>query len=241
MTVIQKLIILLAVALSVALYFAPKHATEETSETAVKNDFLSSVNEWKKTASETEQKIFSQLEFKLKSALSNNNEISWLAASEEFLRSARFIQGNRKAILYKEAISGYEKALSLNPDNLSVKTQLGAAIVEGSSFLGMQPMQGISLLKEVIQKDSNNLEANFQLGLFSLTSHQFEKAIDRFKRVLQIDSTRIEVYVYLGDTYHRMGKKDKAIESYENYKQKVNDTLIKKDIDEYIKKLKQQP
>ena len=37
-----------------------------------------------------------------------------------------------------------------------------------------------------------------------------------------------------------MGEKQKAIESYENYKVRVKDTLIVKNIDEYIKKLKQQ-
>jgi hypothetical protein len=49
------------------------------------------------------------------------------------------------------------------------------------------------------------------------------------------------MYVYLGDTYMTMGQKKKAIESYENYKERVKDTLIIRNIDEYIKKLKNQP
>ena len=105
---------------------------------------------------------------------------------------------------------------------------------------GIQPMKGITLLREVIQKDSNNIDANLQLGLFSVTSQQFSKAIERFNRILRIDSTHIDMYVYLGDTYIQMGEKQKAIESFENYKTRVKDTLIIKDIGEYIKKLKQQ-
>ena len=144
-------------------------------------------------------------------------------------------------VLYKGAINGFEKALGFNPDNLLAKINLGTSIVKSSALLGNQPMKGITLLREVIQKDSNNIEANLQLGLFSVSSQQFDKAIERFQRILRIDSTHIDMYVYLGDTYLTMGEKQKAIESYENYKIRVKDTLIIKDIDEYIKKLKNQP
>jgi lipopolysaccharide biosynthesis regulator YciM len=106
-------------------------------------------------------------------------------------------------------------------------------------MLGTQPMTGITLIREVVASDSANIEANLQLGLFSVTSRQFDKAIERFQKILRIDSTHIDMYVYLGDTYLTMGEKQKAIESYENYKIRVKDPLIVKDIDEYIKKLKQ--
>lgn len=170
-----------------------------------------------------------------------NTEQGWMAAAEDFMKAGRFSKDANKAIMYKGAVECYEKALAMNPASLSAKTKLGTCYVESSSLLGNQPMKGISLLREVIRQDSNNIEANLQLGLFSVTSQQFDKAIDRFNRILKIDSTHIDIYVYLGDTYLQMGDKVKAIESYENYKTKVKDSLIVKDIEEYIKKLKQQP
>ena len=243
MTLRQKIIILLGVALAVLLYFAPKISTEKKAEGDSKDnaDFVSSFEEAKKSLSPEQKTIFDRVEKSLKKAESDNNEQSWIASADDFLKGARLIQGDKKAVLYKGAMDGFAKVLALNPENLSAKTNLGTAIVESSSMTGTQPMKGITLLREVIQKDSNNNDANLQLGLFSVTSQQFDKAIQRFKRILRIDSTHIDMYVYLGDTYIQMGEKQKAIENYENYKTRVKDTLIIKDIDQYIKKLKQQP
>jgi tetratricopeptide (TPR) repeat protein len=241
MTLGQKFLILLAVILAVVLYFAPTHPSGKKPETNLHEDILSLLYNWKQKASDKENILFSQLEEKIQLARKSDNEAAWTSAGDELLKSARFMQGEIKTALYKEAISSYEKALAFNPNNLSTKTNLGTAIVEGSSFLGIQPMQGITLLREVVQQDSNNLEATLQLGLFSLTSQQFEKAIARFEKVMRIDSSRIDMLVYIGDAYSKMGKKNEAIKSFESYRQKINDTLISKNIEDYIKKIKQQP
>ena len=234
----QKLVILLAVVLAVSLYFAPKIGPDKKAEQA-DADFVSQFAEAQRDLSAEQKATYNRLEEGLKKAQTDNREESWMASGTDFLKGARMAQNDRKAVLYKGAISGFEKVLALEPNNLSAKTNLGTCIVESSSLLGNQPMKGITLLREVIQKDSNNIEANLQLGLFSVTSQQFSKAIERFQRILRIDSTHIDMYVYLGDTYMTMGEKQKAIESYENYKTRVKDTLIERNIDEYIKKLKQ--
>lgn len=236
----QKLVILLAVVLAVALYFAPKIASEKKQEAKDEADFTAQFEGAMKGISPEQKAIYDKLEQGLRKAQTDNNEEAWIASANDFLKGARLAQNDKKAVLYQGAISGFEKALVLNPNNLSVKTNLGTCIVESSNLLGNQPMKGITLLREVIAKDSNNIEANLQLGLFSVTSQQFDKAIDRFKKILRIDSTHIDMYVYLGDTYLTMGERQKAIESYENYKVRVKDTLIVRNIDEYIKKLKQQ-
>ena len=171
----------------------------------------------------------------------DNTEPSWLNAADAFMKAGKFSNDANKSNLYKSAIKDFEKVLAIHPDNLSAKVKLGTCYVESATLLGNQQMTGITLLREVLQKDSTNIEANLQLGLFSVTSQQYDKAIARFHRILRIDSTHIDMYVYLGDTYLSMGKKQEAIESYENYKAKVKDTLIIRNIDEYIKKLKNQP
>ncbi len=241
MSVRQKFIVLLAVALAVLLYFAPKLPSEKTSTkvSEANTDFISSFNEAKKSLSRDEKLIFDRAETSFQKAQQEKTEQAWISSANDFLKGARLIQGEKKSVLYKGAIDSYQKALALNSENLSTKTNLGTAIVESSSLLGNQPMQGISLLREVVQKDSTNIDANLQLGLFSVTSQQFDKAIERFKRILRIDSTHIDMYVYLGDTYIQMGDKQKAIANYEKYKAKVGDTVIIRNIDEYIKKLKQ--
>jgi tetratricopeptide (TPR) repeat protein len=236
----QKLVVLLSVVLAVSLYFAPKIASDKKLEDKADADFATQFEGAMKSLSPEQKIIYNRLAEGLKKAQKDNSEQSWIGSASDFLKGARLAENDKKGVLYQGAINGFEKALILNPTNLSIKTNLGTCIVESSNLLGNQPMKGITLLREVIAKDSNNIEANLQLGLFSVTSQQFNKAIDRFNRILRIDSTHIDMYVYLGDTYLQMGEKDKAIESYENYKVRVKDTLIVRNIDEYIKKLKQQ-
>lgn len=236
----QKLVILLTLVLAALIFFAPK-IKEKIAAPSDASEFSLSFEEARKNLSAQQKDIFDRLEGELKKAEAAKNEKAWITCGDGFLKSARFIQGDKKGVLYKGAIDAYNKALALNPASLSAKTNLGTAMVEGSSLLGTQPMQGITLLREVVQQDPTNIEANLQLGLFSVTSQQFDKALERFNKILAIDSTHIDMYVYLGDTYLQMGEKQKAIESYESYKSKVSDTLIVKDIDEYIKKLKNQP
>jgi tetratricopeptide (TPR) repeat protein len=241
MTSRQKIIILLAVVLAVLLYSAPKIASEKKLEAKEDSNFASQFEEAKKNLTPEQKTIFDRLERSLKKAQTVDNEEVWISSANDFLKGARFLQNEKKAVLYKGAIKGFEKVLVFNPNNLKAKTGLGSSIVESSSLLGNQPMKGITLLREVIQKDSNNIEANLQLGLFSVTSRQFDKAIERFQRILRIDSTHIDMYVYLGDTYLTMEEKQNAIENYEKYKARVKDTLIAKNIDGFIKKLKNQP
>lgn len=240
----QKIIVVLIVVLAVLLYFAPKtpnESKEKIQEEVIANneDFAASFQEALKKATSEQKGLFNRIQEGLIKAQRENTEKSWMTSSDDFLRGARFIQDDNKATLYKGAINGYRKVLELNPNNLSAKTNLGTAMVESASLLGKQPMEGISLLREVIQKDSNNIEAILQLGLFSITSQQYSKAIERFNQILRIDSSKIYMYVYLGDTYIAMGDKLNAINNYEKYKSQVKDTLVKKDIEEYIKKLKQ--
>ena len=273
MTSKQKLIILLAVVLSVLIYFAPKLPSEKKQEVSENSDYSSLIAEAKKNLSAEQRSVVDKLQNQasneeagnkkviLYDSLKNiwlsyknpymyavygqsvaeidNTEKSWLNAADAFMKAAKFSNDANKANLYKSAIKDFGKVLAMNPDNLSAKVKLGTCYVESASLLGNQPMTGITLLREVLQKDSTNIEANLQLGLFSVTSQQYDKAIARFQRILRIDSTHIDMYVYLGDTYLSMGKKKEAIESYENYKAKVKDTLIVRNIDNYIKKLKQ--
>lgn len=45
-------------------------------------------------------------------------------------------------------------------------------------------MEGVSKYKQVLELDSNNLEANYQLGILSIKSNQLEKAKIRFKKLI---------------------------------------------------------
>ena len=82
-------------------------------------------------------------------------------------------------------------------------------------------MKGIMLLREVVSKDSTHINAQLNLGLFAVQSGQYDKAIERFERILQMKPEFTEAYLYLGQTYASMGKKDKAIEALEKFKKLI--------------------
>lgn len=237
MTSKQIIFILLAIALAAALYFTPTQSPLKNAS-AEEKDYSVLLNEADEKIPDEEKNIFQTLKKKYNDAVLQNTEAIWLTAASDFLKQARSPESENKALYYRGAVVCFENVLQLNPENVSAKTNLGTCMVEGSFLLGIQPMEGIRLLREAVQQDSANIEAHLQLGIFSVTSRQFEKAIERFEKVLKIDSSRRDVYVYLGDTYLAMGNKSKAIEYYERYKSHLTDTLIQNDIEKYIKKLK---
>lgn len=237
----QSAIIVLVVLIGALLYFLPHHSDSKAERADHKTGQQVSLSEAAQNAPAEHRNIYERVMKSLSEAESANSEAAWKAAAEDLLKAARFIQDASKGVLYTEAIRAFEEALKINPDNLSVKTGLGTAMVETSTLTGSAPMQGIGVLREVLAKDSGFVEAHLQLGLFSLTSRQFDKAIERFSKVLMLDTSRIDMYVYLGDTYASMGNKDKAIENFEKYKSRISDTLIINNINSYIKNLKTQP
>ncbi|RZF60411.1 tetratricopeptide repeat protein [Sphingobacterium corticibacterium] len=136
------------------------------------------------------------------------------------------------AELNRLAIRSYEKAIALDENNLDAKTGLGAAMVTG----GGNPMAGIALLQEVVAKDPKNINANKTLGLFSLQSRQFDKAIERFKTVVEL-SPDAESYFYLATGYENIGLKNEAIAAFQKSKEMAADPTLSQFIDRRVEEL----
>lgn len=159
---------------------------------------------------------------------------SWNKTGEFFYKAARFAKDEAKHYFIDNAIESYNKALELDSTNLDTKVNLGICYVESSG----EPMKGIMLLREVVLKDSTHINAQLNLGLFAVQSGQYDKAIERFERILRINPEFTEAYLYLGQTYASMGKKDKAIDALEKFKKLSNDAAISAEVTEYINQLK---
>lgn len=166
--------------------------------------------------------------------ISNKTE-DWIAAGSRLYSSSHFVQPEQGRKLISKAIECYQKALELDPSNLQAKTKMGICYVEGTD----NPMQGITLLREVVAKDSLHREAQVNLALFAIQSGQFEKAIERLNKLLTFDPGFSEAYLYLGEAYASKGDKAKAIESLEKFKAQGKDPQINAQVDDYIKKLKE--
>lgn len=158
---------------------------------------------------------------------------NWLIVGDRFTEGYQnFPDTSSIQGLTQKAINAYNKALELNPESLDAKTGLGVAYVSGTN----NPMQGIQMLLEVVKEDPNNLKANMNLGLFSMKSGQFNKAVERFKTVISINQSP-EAYFYLATSYENMGMKTAAIEAYEESKKLAADPGLSNFIDRKIKEL----
>jgi hypothetical protein len=165
-----------------------------------------------------------------------NKAVDWFKAGDRYYYSVRFVKDPQEIpVLYQSAMRCYQKGLKLEPDNVDAKIMLASCYVEGSA----DPMKGISMLREIEKTDSNNVTLQLNFAFFSVRSQQWDKAIKRFEKVLQIDSTYIEAYLHLADAYEQSGQKEKTIEMLEKYKLKTDDAMSRQEIDKYIQQLKQ--
>jgi tetratricopeptide (TPR) repeat protein len=125
----------------------------------------------------------------------------------------------------------FERSLKLNPNNDSSKIGLGEVYLYGGIAM---PMQGISLLKEVAAKDSNNIYAQMSLGRASLMSNQIEKAVEHFKKVVSLQPNNIEAIFRIAEIAEQVGNKREAIEWYTKLLPLTNGAEIRKDIETRI-------
>ncbi len=159
----------------------------------------------------------------------------WFTAGNRYYYSVQFTNDEtERPLLFQSAIRCFKNGLKLDPTNTDSKIMMASCYVEGTEA----PMEGISLLKEVEKKDSNNVKLQLTFAFFSVKSGQVDKAITRFNKVLSLDSTYIEAYLHLADIYEQQNKLDKTIEALKKYASKTNDPTSKVEVEKYIKQLK---
>lgn len=157
----------------------------------------------------------------------------WLKAGDKFTDAYQQTADTlMQPALVQKAIYAYKQADKLQPNTPEVKTGLGVAYVTGTP----NPMQGIQLLLEVVKNDPKNLKANLNLGLFSMKSGQYEKAVERFKTVISI-APSAEAWFYLASSYENMGMKSDAIGAYLKTKAIAADPNMSQFVDRKVNEL----
>lgn len=161
----------------------------------------------------------------------------WLTAGDRFLKA--FDNTNqqdsviRPAMLQK-ANAAFTSALAIDSSSIDGKTGLGITIVNGMGA----PMQGITMLLEVVKKEPKNLKANMNLGMFAIKSGQFDKAITRFNDIISNIKATPDAYFYLATAYESLGKNKEAIDAYLNSKKLAASPTLSKFIDTKVTELK---
>ncbi|MGH2648261.1 MAG: tetratricopeptide repeat protein, partial [Ginsengibacter sp.] len=170
----------------------------------------------------------------------DNSEKNLTFAARLILENMRRVDSiGLKSWEAETAASLFERALKLDPGNDDLKVGLGSCYVYGQGMIGdpQQTMKGIQQLLEVVRKDSNNMQAQMVLGIGAVISRQFDKAIERLKKVVAFDPHNLEAVSWLADAYAATGDKQNATKWYEQSKHLVNNPAFSKEVDERIKAL----
>tara|TARA_B100000524_G_scaffold333021_1_gene220587 strand:+ start:163 stop:630 length:468 start_codon:yes stop_codon:yes gene_type:complete len=85
---------------------------------------------------------------------------------------------------------------------LSITKQIQAALSNIQDADNPQSqMKGILQMRSLSEKYPENADLQWNMGLFSIQSGQYEKAVTRFEKVITIDAQRLDAYMQLAMSY----------------------------------------
>lgn len=198
--------------------------------------YLALAGIWKDSAKIYEPVLFYQAE----AAKLVNSEKNLNFAAQLFLEWLRVEKDEAKLEWETaEAIDLFQRAIKLNPENDDLRIGLGSCYIYGNSRASdpQQTLKGIQEILSVARKDSTNMKAQLMLGVGGMVSGQYEKAIERFKRVVEAQPTNLEAIAYLADAYAATGKRAEAINWYTISKRLANNPHYSEEVDKRIKSL----
>tara|TARA_B100001093_G_scaffold387569_1_gene373560 strand:- start:854 stop:1315 length:462 start_codon:yes stop_codon:yes gene_type:complete len=132
-------------------------------------------------------------------------------------------------MLYQLPTSVIDNSEVENSVNENLSIDRAIELVEGAN-----PMEGIFMLRDIIEREPENVDALYYLGVLSLKTSQYEKASQRFNQIITIDSSDKRAYLQLGFSSYYLGKY-KAADSLFNFIVESGDSLLIKELDVFLK------
>ena len=126
----------------------------------------------------------------------------------------------------------YQSALENNTQLYDEKAKMAL------TYLPTQPMQGVMLLREVVEAAPNNRLALYNLGLLSLQSRQFDKAVERFETLVNAYPDDIEGQFYLGVAYFESGASAQAKGQFQKLQGLDISPEMRSNLESYLNELK---
>jgi TolA-binding protein len=263
---IRLLVVFGVIALTAALYFAPKKIEKQvTAENPSGFSVEDQINQSKGRLKREEKDQIVSLEDLLKKnpsdlkiqdslgkmwdrfqtpqissyyyeeiAKSEPSEQNWINVAFRYFDAFKMTGDSLKRVYFvNKAIDCYKKVIEINPKNYDAKTDLGVCYAEGTS----NPMQGIMMLREVVQEAPKHVMAQYNLGVLSVKSGQLDKAVARFENVLVLDPSLEDARFLLGKTYMQMGNNAAALKNFEILKKESKDPALVKEVESLISQI----
>jgi outer membrane protein len=153
----------------------------------------------------------------------SKEEVKLLKAANAYFEAFQFavsVDTKRADVYGAKAREYFQKVIEKNPKNYSAKANMAMTYT-----VTQNPMQGITLLREILAEDEDNEAALFNLGVLSMRSGQTDKAIQRFEKLLQVNPNYIEARLLLAQSWMTTGEKEKAKQVLDIITQSKADSL----------------
>lgn len=131
-------------------------------------------------------------------------------------------------LLYQLPTSVIDNKDVENQVNENFSIEKAIELVEGEN-----PMEGIFMLRDIIDKNPENTDALYYLGVLSLQTAQYGNAAKRFNQIISIDSSDKRAYLQLGISNYNLGNKEKA-DSLFNIIRNSEDKLLIEELDNFL-------
>ena len=156
-----------------------------------------------------------------------------LKAADSYSEAAAFSTDAARAENWAtKAQQIYEGLLKNDPQNADLTVKLALTYMVTSA-----PMKGVGLLREVLAREPEHEQALLNMGMLSLRSGQFAKAVDWLERLTKAHPANLEGQMLLGRALAGTGEKEKARAQYERTRNMTNDPAVQQQLEQFIKEL----
>src|SRR5882757_3644764 len=153
---------------------------------------------------------------------------SLLKAGDAYYEAYTFaLDASKQKALAGKTRDVYSKLLEKQPGNLEVKTKMAM------TYLSSAPMKGVAMLREVLAKDPQNELALFNMGMLSIQSTQYAKAVEWLEKLVNVNDKHLQGNLLLGVAYLNTGDKTKARQQFEKVKKMDKDPSVQATVDSY--------
>lgn len=124
------------------------------------------------------------------------------------------------------------QVLAKDPNRLDLKTKVAMTYVSSAN-----PMQGITMMREILETDPKNEDGLFNMGVLSMQSGQYKRAAERFEELVKYHPGNLQGQFYLAVSYFESNEKNKAKAQFEEVKKITQDPMILESVQSYLDRL----
>lgn len=171
----------------------------------------------------------------LQMAENTDHTNDWSLAGQYIYTYAVQMQDSlRRDFLMAEAIHCFDKILEKEPKNRQATLYKGLALADKRETM----MLSIPLLLSVVREDSTNILAQYTLGMLAIESGQYDKALNRFEKLISLQPSNAEYHFQAARSHELMGNKEQALEYYTKSLELTQNPAIQEQLKEIINQLK---